>query len=74
MGSLGPEVFVRNQFWRAVTYVLLHEERWHMIANTYVLAHAGAVVESAFGSANTLCMIITGATLGNVAVMIADLG
>lgn len=49
-----PNVVIGGQWWRAVTYTMLHGGLWHIAFNAIALAQVGPLVEARFGSARVL--------------------
>jgi rhomboid protease GluP len=74
LGALSADSIVHRQYWRLLTYALLHSAWWHIGLNTFLLLMAGPVIESALGARSTLVISILGALLGGMAIVLVHRG
>ncbi|GAB2586327.1 rhomboid family intramembrane serine protease [Dyella jejuensis] len=70
LGALPVTGIVHGQYWRLLTYALLHSAWWHIGLNTLGLWICGPVVERALGPRATLVISVAGAILGGVAILL----
>jgi rhomboid protease GluP len=74
LGALPTTGIVHGEYWRLLSYALLHSGWWHIGLNTALLLLAGPVVERALGARATLAISLLGAILGGVAVLFVHHG
>lgn len=70
LGALPTAGIVRGEYWRLLTYALLHSAWWHIGLNTILLLMTGPVVERTSGARMTLVVSLSGAVLGGMAVLL----
>lgn len=74
LGALTAAGVARGEYWRLLSYALLHSGWWHIGLNTILLLIAGPVVEQALGARSTLIISLLGAVLGGVAILFVHHG
>lgn len=70
LGALPTAGIVRGEYWRLLTYALLHAGWWHIGLNSALVLMTGPVVERAAGARMTSIVAVLGTVLGGVAVLI----
>jgi rhomboid protease GluP len=74
LGALPTAGVAHGEYWRLLTYALLHSGWWHIGLNTALLLLTGPVVERALGARSTLAINLLGAVFGGAAALLAHLG
>jgi rhomboid protease GluP len=74
LGALSADTIRHNEYWRLVTYALLHSAWWHIGLNTFLLLVAGPVVERTLGARSTTVISLLGAILGGIAILVVHHG
>lgn len=74
LGALTTAGVARGEYWRLLSYALLHSGWWHIALNTILLLIAGPVVERALGARSTWVISLLGAVLGGMAVLSVHYG
>jgi rhomboid protease GluP len=74
LGALPTAGIVDGEYWRLLSYALLHAGWLHIGVNTVLLLLTGPVVERALGARSTLAISLLGAIMGGVAVLFAHHG
>jgi rhomboid protease GluP len=67
MGALSSTTMARHEYWRLLTYALLHSGWWHIGLNSFLLIVCGPVVESGFGGLAMMAIVVLGAAGGGLA-------
>lgn len=67
-----PAVVVRDQWWRLLSYCLVHGGLLHLACNMYFLFSLGPLVEAMWGSARYLFVYLVAGLGGGVAVVLSN--
>lgn len=74
LGGLPEGGIARHEYWRLLSYALLHSGWWHIALNTVLLVLCGPVVERALGKWWTLLIVLAGAAGAGAAMLLAHHG
>lgn len=70
--NFGPHTILQKQYWRLLTYGLLHSNILHMILNVYAIWEFGYMAETSMGRRTYLFIYIFSGIVGGLASILFD--
>jgi len=72
LGALPSDGRLNGEYWRVVTYSLLHLDSTHIVANVALLAWVGRIVERRIGTTRFALIYVISVLAAGVAIVIKD--